>query len=75
VWNGRAGVGMGEAFTAVAEDASAVYWNPAAMSPVLGTNILLMHNEYMQSIRLEQVAITHETDTAPSSGFRRHVHG
>lgn len=54
--------GMGEAFTAVAEDASAVYWNPAAMSPVLGTNILLMHNEYMQSIRLEQVAITHETD-------------
>jgi len=53
--------GMGEAFTAVAEDASSVYWNPGAMAPVLGTNMVLMHNEYFQSIRLEQAAITHET--------------
>jgi len=54
--------GMGEAFTAVAEDASATYWNPGAMSAVLGTNLLFMHNEFFQSIRLEQAALTHETD-------------
>lgn len=53
--------GMGEAFTAVAEDASAIYWNPGAMAPVLGTNLVLMHNEFIQSVRLEQVAVTHET--------------
>lgn len=53
---------MGSAFTAVAEDASSVYWNPAAMAPVLSTNLLLMHNEYMQTVRLEQAAVTHETN-------------
>lgn len=54
--------GMGEAFTAVAEDASSVYWNPGAMAAVLGTQVMLMHNEYFQSVRLEQAALTHETD-------------
>jgi hypothetical protein len=58
---GRA-AGMGEAFTAVAEDASALYWNPAAMGAVLGTRAMFMHNEYLLSIRLEQAALTHETD-------------
>ncbi|MDH3217748.1 MAG: PorV/PorQ family protein, partial [Candidatus Krumholzibacteria bacterium] len=54
--------GMGEAHTGVAKDASTVYWNPGAMSAVLGTRLLFMHNEYFQSIRLEQAALTHETD-------------
>jgi hypothetical protein len=54
--------GMGEAFTSVAEDASAAYWNPGAMSAVLGTSLMFMHNEFFQSIRLEQAALTHETD-------------
>lgn len=58
---GRAS-GMGEAYTAVAKDASAVYWNPGAMAAVLGTHFLFMHDEYLQSIRLEQLAISHETD-------------
>lgn len=54
--------GMGEAFAGVAEDASSVYWNPGAMPAVLGTNVMVMHNEYLQSVRLEQAAITHETE-------------
>jgi hypothetical protein len=54
--------GMGEAFTAVAEDASAVYWNPGAMSAVLGTRLMFTHNEFLQSMRLEQLALTHETE-------------
>lgn len=58
---GRAS-GMGEAFSAVAEDASSVYWNPAAMSAVLGTRVIFMHNEYLLSMRLEQAALTHETE-------------
>jgi hypothetical protein len=58
---GARGAGMGEAYTAVAEDATSVYWNPAAMAAVLSTNLTLMHNEYFQSVRLEQAALTHET--------------
>jgi hypothetical protein len=52
---------MGEAYVAVAEDASSVFWNPGAMPAVLGTRLILVHNEYFQSIRFEQAAITHET--------------
>lgn len=59
---GGRSAGMGEAYSAVAKDASAVYWNPAAMSPVLGTNMMFTHNEYFQSVRLEHLAVTHETD-------------
>jgi hypothetical protein len=52
---------MGEGYAAVAEDATSVYWNPAAMAAVLGTQVTLAHNEYFASLRLEQAAVTHET--------------
>jgi hypothetical protein len=52
---------MGEAYCAVGEDASSVFWNPGAMPAVLGTHLTLVHNEYFQSLRFEQAAITHET--------------
>jgi hypothetical protein len=53
--------GMGEAYAAVAEDASSVFFNPGAMPAVLGTHVTLAHNEYFQSLRFEQAAVTHET--------------
>ena len=52
---------MGEGYIAVAEDASTVYWNPAAMAAVLGTYLQFTHDEYLLSARVEQVALTHET--------------
>ena len=63
----RFGVGaraaaMGEAYVAVAEDASSVFFNPGAMPAVLGTHITLAHNEYLEFFRFEQAAITHETE-------------
>jgi hypothetical protein len=53
---------MGEGFTAVAGDASSVFWNPAAMAAVLSTNVMFAHNESFLSSRLEQLALTHETE-------------
>ena len=52
---------MGEGYVAIAEDASSVYWNPAAMAAVLGTHIQFTHDEYFLSARVEQLALTHET--------------
>ncbi len=52
---------MGEGYTAVAEDASSIYWNPGAMAAVLGTHVTLAHNEYFASMRLEQASVVHET--------------
>jgi hypothetical protein len=59
---GARATGMGEAFIAVAKDASSMYWNPGAMSAVLSTNLMFTHTEYYQAVRLEQLALTHETE-------------
>jgi hypothetical protein len=58
---GARAAGMGEAYVAVAEDASSVFWNPGAMPAVLGTHATLAHSEYFLSLRFEQAAVTHET--------------
>ena len=53
---------MGEAYTAVAEDASIVYLESRRHGGRAGHPPPLAHNEYFPSLRLEQAAMTHETD-------------
>jgi hypothetical protein len=50
---GARAVGMGEAFVATADDATALYWNPAGISHISGFQLGLMHAEWFQDIRLE----------------------
>ncbi len=50
---GARAVGMGEAFVAMAGDATALYWNPAGIADLPGGHITLMHNEWFQDIRFE----------------------
>jgi hypothetical protein len=52
---GARAVGMGEAFVATGEDASALYWNPAGISRLQGGHMTLMHAEWFQDVRLEYV--------------------
>lgn len=40
---------MGEAYSAVADEASALYWNPAAMTQISGRSATLMHAPYLNS--------------------------
>ncbi len=59
----RIGVGarasaMGEAFTAVSDDASATYWNPAGLALVEGTEVMFMNNSFIQDISQEFIAVT-----------------
>jgi hypothetical protein len=58
--DGARASGMGEAFTAVADDATSIYWNPAGMASVQGVEINLTHSEWFQGIRLEQVSVVNE---------------
>ena len=63
----RLGVGeraaaMGEAYTALANDATALYWNPAGLASLENTQLHLMHNEWLSSVRQEFAGIAHATD-------------
>jgi len=58
--NGARASGMGEAFTAVSDDASAIYWNPAGMAAVDGLELNVTHNEWLMDIRFEQASVVTE---------------
>ncbi len=46
-------IALGDAYTAVSGDVSTIYWNPAGMVAVDGTDVGLMHAEWFQGIRYE----------------------
>ena len=54
---GARAVGMGETFTSLADDPSAVYWNPAGLAIISGAHLLFTHNEWLQDIRHEFLAV------------------
>jgi hypothetical protein len=47
---GTRAVGMGSAFTAQADDASAIFWNPSGLTSVENTNIEFAYSKQMQII-------------------------
>jgi hypothetical protein len=53
---------MGEAYTALADDATALYWNPAGLASLENTQVHLMHNEWLSSVRQEFVGVAHATE-------------
>jgi len=50
--------GMGSAFTAVADDATASYWNPAGLAGIDGTVVTLNHTEWPADINVEYANYT-----------------
>jgi len=47
---------MGEAFTGLADDFSAIYWNPAGIAQIKDIEFNFMHNDWFQGIRYEFVS-------------------
>ena len=58
---GARALAMGEAYSAIATDPSATYYNPAALSLVTSPRILLMHKEWIQGTRTEFIGATSRT--------------
>jgi len=47
---------LGEAFTGLADDFSAIYWNPAGIAQIQDLEFNFMHNDWFQGIRYEFVS-------------------
>jgi hypothetical protein len=58
---GPRAVGMGSAYVSVADDATAMYWNPAGLARLGGgernVEVLFQHNEWLADFRQEYVAV------------------
>ncbi len=50
-------MGLGGAYVALADDPTAVHWNPAGLAAVQGTQVTAMHNEWIQDFRQEFAAV------------------
>lgn len=57
--SGARASGMGDAFTAVADDASATYWNPAGLARQSKRELLAEHALHLQGIGIERLAYAH----------------
>lgn len=56
---GARAAAMGGAFTAVADDASSVFYNPAGPALLRRKEIMLAHNEWLEGLRNEHAAYVH----------------
>jgi tetratricopeptide (TPR) repeat protein len=61
-------VAMGGAFIAVAQDANAVYWNPAGLVKVQRKELLVSHAQYLQGFKHEYLAFCFPWTTEDSFG-------
>lgn len=68
------GIAMGGAFTAVAHDAYAMYWNPAGLSQIPRASAAAMHNEYVGGVRFQYLSYAQRfTDTSVIGGSFRYM--
>src|SRR5882672_3686757 len=49
-------IGMGEAYTAAADDSAALYWNPAGLSFMQQKEAAFMHSSLIESVHYEHLA-------------------
>jgi len=66
---GSRALGMGGAFTAVCDDATAVYWNPAGLSCLEQTGITGFHSILFEGSMLDFFSIAHPTVRYGGLGF------
>jgi len=58
------GSAMGEAFVAIADDATAAFWNPSGLGTLTGREITIQHNEWISDIKHDYLSVA-----VPMSNF------
>ncbi|MGE5431668.1 MAG: PorV/PorQ family protein, partial [Syntrophomonadaceae bacterium] len=59
IGQGAKAASMGSAFVAIADDPSAMYWNPSGITNLSGVNVLFDHTEWFAGIKYNYVGITY----------------
>lgn len=54
---GARALAMGGAYTALANDASAIYWNPGGLAQVTTREVFFMHSEWLADINFDHFAL------------------
>jgi hypothetical protein len=57
---GARAMGMGSAYVALADDPTALYWNPAGLAGAEGAQLIVMHNEWIQDFRQEFAGVSRQ---------------
>lgn len=65
---GAKAVGMGEAYSAIADDASAIFWNPAGIARIRNTDVSATHISYFQDITYQYLACARAVSPVDSLG-------
>jgi len=58
IGQGSRALAMGSAFVAVADDQSAMYWNPAGIAGLEGTGVIFDHTEWIADIKYNYLGAT-----------------
>jgi len=66
---GSRALAMGGAFVAVADDATAMYWNPGGVSRLQNKEIVLLHSEWLADINFEYAGIVLPVGNMGTLGF------
>lgn len=55
---GARAMALGGAYVALSDDPTAIYWNPAGLAGLGGTQVTMVHDSWIQDFREEFVAVT-----------------
>ena len=66
---GARGVALGETFVAIANDVSALYWNPAGLTQFTGNQFMVAHTEYVIDIKHEFFGAAYHFSATDAIGF------
>jgi len=66
---GARAIGLGETFVAIANDASALYWNPAGLVQFSDNQVLVGHTEYVLDIKHEFLGAAIHVTPSDAVGF------
>lgn len=66
---GARAIGMGGAFVAVANDATALYWNPGGIARLPHNEVLLLHTEWLADVSFDFAGLTLNMGNYGTLGF------